>query len=33
VELSNASKEAAALERVPKSAGNVVADVVQQVCV
>ncbi|KAF5835922.1 hypothetical protein DUNSADRAFT_6679 [Dunaliella salina] len=30
VELSNAGKEAAALGRVPKSAGNVVADVVQQ---
>eukprot|EP00983_Pelagomonas_calceolata_P096677 1158157-Pelagomonas_calceolata.AAC.11 len=30
VELSNAGKEAAALGRVPASAGNVVADVVQQ---
>lgn len=33
MELSNASKEAVALGRLPKGAGNVVADVVQQVSV
>lgn len=31
VELSNLSRDAAALGRVPESAGNVVGDVVQQV--